>query len=89
MNRETENVTISREDLREIISEGVTEAFRSMGIDSMQPIEMQRDMAHLRKWRVSVEKTTSTTFTVALGVIVSGLLGAVWLGISTIIGQSK
>lgn len=83
----SDKVTLSREELREVVTEGVTEAFKQLGIDADEPLETQRDMAHLRKWRVAVDQTTSAGFKTATGTIILGALGALWLGIKTLMNQ--
>jgi hypothetical protein len=45
--------------------------------------EFIADQLYLRAWRKSVQKATSVTWITVLTVIVTGLLGAIWLGIST------
>jgi hypothetical protein len=57
------------------------ETLRVLGIDTAQPFEMQRDFAHLRSWRLSVEAMRTKTILTAVGIVVTGVLGAVWLAI--------
>jgi PBSX family phage terminase large subunit len=49
--------------------------------------EMRADFQHLRRWRRSVEQAQSYTFKAVITVIVTGLVGAVWLGIKVMIGK--
>ena len=44
-------------------------------------------VAHLRKWRKSVEQALGLTLKVVLTMIVTGLCGAVWLGLKTVLGK--
>lgn len=44
-------------------------------------------LAHLRKWRKSVEQALGLTLKVVLTMIVTGLCGAVWLGLKTVLGK--
>ncbi len=81
-------VTLSEAELETVISNSIVRAFTEMGIDTRNPEEQQRDMAHLRRWRKAVDKTTSTTFTAAIVTITTGLLGALYLGITTLL-QTK
>lgn len=82
-----ETVTLTNEELEEIVTNSIKRAFTEMGIDSSKPTEMQRDFVHLRRWRLAVDKTQSTTFTAAVVVLVGGIMGALWLGIQTSIGK--
>src|ERR1700730_7690416 len=50
-------------------------------------IELRADSQHLRRWRRSVEQAQSHTFKAVITVIVTGLVGAVWLGIKVMIGK--
>lgn len=52
-----------------------------IGVEADDPIEMQKDFAHLRKWRKSNEAITLKVLLVAIGTVVSGTLAAVWMGL--------
>jgi len=45
------------------------------------------DFNHLRRWRKSVEQAQSYTFKAVITIIVSGLLGAAWMGIKIALGK--
>jgi phage terminase large subunit len=49
--------------------------------------ELRADFRHLRRWRKSVEQAQSYTFKAVITIIVSGLVGAVWLGIKAMLGK--
>lgn len=54
----------------------------TMGVDASDDkamIEMQRDFAHMRSWRKSVETVRKQTLMVSVGVIVSGVLGLIYM----------
>lgn len=59
----------------------------SFGIEEDDRKEIRADFVHLRKWRKSVEQAQSLTFKAVLTVIVSGLIGAFWLGFKATIGK--
>lgn len=80
-------VTLTRDELRTLISEGVTDAFHRMGIQAHEPTEMQRDFAHLRRWRMAVDDAQKTGFRIVVGTLIAGLLGAVWMGIKVYLGR--
>jgi hypothetical protein len=54
-------------------------------IEGLMP--MRADFQHLRRWRKSVEQAQSYTFKAVITVIVTGLVGAVWLGIKIMLGK--
>jgi phage terminase large subunit len=49
--------------------------------------EIRADFQHLRRWRKSVEQAQSYTFKAAITIIVTGLVGAIWLGIKGALGK--
>jgi PBSX family phage terminase large subunit len=49
--------------------------------------EMRADFQHLRRWRKSVEQAQSYTFKAVITVIVTGLVGAVLLGIKVVMSK--
>jgi hypothetical protein len=46
---------------------------------------MRADFQHLRRWRKSVEQAHSYTFKAVITVIVTGFVGAVWLGVKVML----
>ena len=60
----------------------VRKLFLTMGVDTSDDkamIEMQRDFAHVRTWRKSVETVRRQTLITAIGVIVTGAIGFLYL----------
>ena len=49
--------------------------------------EMRADLQHLRRWRKSVEQAQSYTFKAVITIIVTGFVGAVWLGFKVMLGK--
>ena len=49
--------------------------------------ELRADFQHLRRWRKSVEQAQSFTFKAAISIIVTGFVGAVWLGVKVMLGK--
>lgn len=88
MSDDLEKYELSRLELREIMTESITEAFRAMGVEVNEPIEMQRDFVHLRRWRKAVDSAQTTTFRTIISTLALGALGALWLGITTMIGKN-
>ena len=75
-----EVVTLTREELRGIVTEAIQEAFQQIGLDSHDPLEVQRDMAHLRKWREAVDAAGSASFKTVVTTLILGGLGLLWVG---------
>lgn len=58
--------------------EAVKQMFMQLGIDHSNPIEMQADMRYLRDWRTSTATVRRQGLMVAIGIIVTGVLGLIW-----------
>jgi len=77
--------TLTPEEARVIIRETVRESFLMLGVKLDDPIEVQKDFQHLREWRQTSESIKKKGMLAATGIIVSGLLAAVWIGIKEFI----
>lgn len=77
-------ICVSRDELRHIISDGVREALLSLGIDAKDPLQTQADLRYLRNWRISVETAKSKGLLVAVGILVTGAIGAFILGLKSL-----
>jgi hypothetical protein len=55
--------------------------------DARSLTELRADFQHLRRWRRSVEQAQSYTFKAVITIIVSGFVGAVWLGVKVMLGK--
>lgn len=85
---DVEVITLTRQELRDVMSEAIEQAFKNIGVDTHDALQTQRDMAHLRKWRLAVDQASSTSFKVVVTTLMAGVLGILWLGITTYF-QSK
>lgn len=50
--------------------------------------EWVSDQIHLRKWRKSVESVTHKSVLTVLGLLVTGLFGAIWIGMKDILNTN-
>ena len=66
---------------------GVTAALERVGIDSEDPTAVQRDLAFLRDWRTTTASIRKKSIVTAVGLIVAGLLGALWLGLQALLSD--
>ena len=73
--------------LDDVVMKAVATILTSFGVEDEDRRELKADFTHLRKWRKSVEQAQSFTFKAMISIIVSGLVGAVWLGIKTALGK--
>lgn len=64
----------------EAASQAVLETLTRLGLETDQPLEMQRDMQHLRTWRTSVEQVQSKGVLTVVGLAASGFIALVVVG---------
>lgn len=69
---------IKEEDLKKLISSTVEETLLKMGVDSSNPLEMQKDLQHLRSWRASTEAVKRQSMIAAIGIVTAGTLALIW-----------
>lgn len=81
---------ITRAELRALIrdgvAEGVKEALLPLGLDISTPqgiLEAQRDIQHLRAWRQATETAKRQGLMTAIGIIVAGIIGLIWVRLGT------
>lgn len=76
-----EYMTLTREEAEKIAKEAahtaVAETLTALGMDTSDPFELQRDFAHLRSWRRSVEKVREKSLLTAVGIITAGVIGLI------------
>src|SRR5665213_2082980 len=82
---EQKRLYISEAD--EVILKTIATILISFGIEEEDRQELRADFQHLRRWRKSVEQAQSYTFKAVITVIVSGFVGAVWLGVKAMLGK--
>ena len=74
-------------DIDEVVLKTIATILTSFGIEDDDRKEIRADFAHLRRWRKSVEQAQGYTFKIVVTAIVTGFVGAVWLGIKTMLGK--
>jgi hypothetical protein len=79
----------SNSDVRDIAEEvaraTVKELFLALGVNADDPdavIAVQKDFAHLRAWREASDTIKRKGLGTAVTIVVTGLLGLVWLALS-------
>jgi ABC-type transporter Mla maintaining outer membrane lipid asymmetry permease subunit MlaE len=82
-----EQQRLHHRDLGEIVSRTIATILTSFGIEEEDRKELRADFQHLRRWRKSVEQAQSYTFKAVITIIVTGLVGAVWLGLKVMLGK--
>jgi hypothetical protein len=79
----------AREDVTHLIQQTVAQTLTQIGIESKEPIEMQKDFQHLRSWRQSGEAVKRQGMLTVWGIFLSGLIGLVVMGLSAYFGHQK
>jgi hypothetical protein len=71
-----------------LIEAAVVASLAAFGVDAEDKDELRElklDTRHTRKWRKSVERIETVGWGTAVTVLVTGALGALWLGVQTYI----
>lgn len=69
------------QEVRTIVRATVKETLLALGIDTDEPLEAQKDFQHLRAWRQSSDTVKSQGLVAAVGILVTGILGLVWIAL--------
>jgi hypothetical protein len=78
---------LHRSDIDAVVLKAMATILTSFGIEEEDRRELRADFQHLRRWRKSVEQAQSYTFKAAITIIVTGFVGAVWLGVKAVLGK--
>jgi hypothetical protein len=82
-----EQKLLTTSDVDHVALKTIATILTSFGIEREDRIELKADFNHLRRWRKSVEQAQSYTFKAVITIIVTGFMGAVWLGIKVMLGK--
>lgn len=80
------HLQMTAEEVRVLMRETVRETFLMMGMKVDDPIEVQKDLLHLREWRITMEKVRSKSMMTAVGMAAAGVVAAFWIGIKDVFG---
>jgi len=72
---------MTESEIKRVVAAAVEETLMKLGIDSEDPIEVQKDMSFLREWRSSTAAVKRHGLIVSVGTIVLAIMGLVWLTI--------
>jgi hypothetical protein len=75
------------DDIDAVVLKAMATILTSFGIEEQDRRELRADFQHLRRWRKSVEQAQSYTFKAVITIIVTGFVGAVWLGVKAMLGK--
>lgn len=66
--------------VKEASADGIKETLISLGFDVKNPLELQKDLAHLREQRLARDQITKIARRTLYGAAISGLITLVVLG---------
>ncbi len=75
----------TQEHLDENVLKTIAAILTSFGINEDEQKDVRLDFQHLRRSRKAYELVQTTTFKAAIGVIVTSILAALWLGLQAIL----
>lgn len=82
-----EQKRLHNDQVDEVVLRTIASILTSFGIEEEDRKEMRADFIHLRKWRKSVEQAQGLTFKVMVTMLVTGFVGAVWMGFKVMLGK--
>jgi hypothetical protein len=83
----SEQQRLHNADVDTVVLKTIATILTSFGIEEEDRKELRADFQYLRSWRKSVEQAKSYTFKAVITVIVTGFVGAVWLGVKVLFGR--
>lgn len=78
---------LTPDEARALIREAVRETFLMLGVKVDDPIEVQKDFQYLREWRTTTDSIKSKGLMTLMGILVSGLVAAAWVGFKDFVGK--
>ena len=82
-----ESGSMTRGDVKQVVREAVQETLLTLGVDADNPLLVQQDMHFIRELRSASETIRSRGLLILVGILVTALAGATWLGIRASLGQ--
>lgn len=67
-------------NVQDVVRTAVHETLTSLGMDVADPLELQRDLAFVRDLRRASDTVKTRGILILVGLVVSALAGAAWLG---------
>lgn len=81
-----ESGTIRQAEVKDVVREAVQETLLTLGVDAGSPLTVQQDMHFIRELRVASEQIKGRGMVVLVGLVVTALVAALWVGIRSALG---
>jgi hypothetical protein len=78
---------LHNDDVDTVVLKTIATILTSFGIEEEDRKELRADFQHLRKWRRGVEQVERVGWGTVITIIVTGTLGALWVGIKAMLGK--
>jgi hypothetical protein len=82
-----EQQRLRHDDIDAVVLKTVATILTSFGIEEEDRHELRADFHHLRRWRKSIELAQNFAFKAVITIIITGFVGAVWLGVKVMLGK--
>lgn len=79
--RAAEKVALSKDEIRKLTKDTVTETLVQLGMDQHNPLEMQADFQHLRQWRRAGEDIRRRGMLALITIFVTGFVSLILVGV--------
>ena len=76
---------MTEKEIQTIADQAVEKTFVRLGFQTDTPIEIQKDIAYLRKSRQGSEAAAKYTKHAVIGVFVSGIIYTIWQGVVSVL----
>lgn len=80
-----ESERIESDLIEKAVTKGIKRALSEIGVETSNPQEMQKDLAHLRAMRKGSEETAKHVKRAAIGVFVFSMLYGLWVGVQQLV----
>lgn len=76
---------VKDDDIEIIVRKTVHETLTALGMDLSNPVELQKDFAALREWRIAMHSVRDKGVWIIIATLIAGLLAATWVGLVEIV----
>jgi len=79
--------TLGDQEIHTLVKQTVQQTLMQLGVNSENPIEMQKDFQHLREWRNSMQSIKQKGVLTLTAISISGIIAAFWIGFKELVGK--
>lgn len=75
------------DEVRALVKATVQETLTTLGVDQRDPLQVQQDLAWLRRTRLGLASASAKVGAAIIGIVVTAAAGACWLGARALLRQ--